>query len=130
MENKPVKILIHGTDASYRVIPDQFNACNQWHKERDFPLSRRGFYIGYHRLYTGGKRYICRDFDEVGAHCNTQLNGLSLNYQSIGLAVGFDGDIEQMPAMEYALLQKDIWEIQDKFGITDENVHFHRYFTS
>ena len=126
--NTPKFLIIHCTDYSYTKMYDQYVACNGWHKDRDFPISSKGLYIGYHDLYTGGKHYVCREDNEVGAHCNQKDNGVSLNFQSKGHCVGFDGDIEEMPAMEYALLQKQIWADQDTYKIPNENVRFHRYW--
>jgi len=129
-KNKPKYILVHCTDCSYKTIPDQFNACNGWHKDRDFPKSSGGLYIGYHRLITGEKNYLCREDDEVGAHCNQKQDGVSMNFQSLGVCVGFDGDIEYPTTMQYALLQKQIWDWQDKYGIPDSHVRFHRYYST
>lgn len=126
--NVPKFVVIHTTDYSYRLLSDQFLACNGWHKDRDFPLSSLNYYIGYHRLITGDKNYQARFDTEIGAHCNQQENGLSVNFQSLGIAVGFDGDIEQMTGIQYDLLQKQVWEWQDQYLIPNENVRFHRYW--
>lgn len=128
--NNPKFILLHTTDYPRSKMPDQFLACNSWHKDRDFPLSTLGYYIGYHRLITGGKNYQARLDNEVGAHCNQHSNGLSLNFQSLGVCVGFDGDIEPLTATEYALLQKQVWEWQDQYKIPNERVKFHRFYAT
>lgn len=127
--NTPKYLIIHTTDYPYSKMQDQFKACDGWHKERQFPKSSKGLYIGYHYLFTGGREYICREDSEEGAHCNTQVNGQSMNFQSIGLAVGFDGDIEYMPPVEYTLLQKRVWALQDKYKIPNDRVKYHRDFT-
>ncbi len=127
-KNTPKYILIHCTDHPRSKIFDQFVSCNQWHKDRGFPISSKGLYIGYHRLITGDKNYECRADTDEGAHCNQQVNGVLLNVHSLGVCIGFDGDVEEMTAMEYALLQKQIFEWQDKYKITDDNVRFHRDF--
>lgn len=130
MTNTVKWLLIHGTDYSYRALYDQRTACEGWHKDRDFPISSLGSQIGYHHLFTGGKAYRCKADTDQGAHCNTVVNGISLNFQSLGYAVGFDGDIELMPAIEYGLLQRQVWADQDKYGIPNNRVLFHRDFTS
>ena len=129
MKNLPKFILIHGTDYAKSVLSDQFIACNGWHKDRGFPVSSFGYFIGYHRLITGRKNYQARLDEDEGAHCNQQVNGLSLNFQSLGVCVGGDFDIEQMDVLEYALLQKQVWEWQDQYSITNEYVKHHRFFT-
>lgn len=127
--NTPKWILIHCTDYPRRVMPDQFAACNGWHKNRDFPVSSLGLYIGYHRLITGGKNYQCREDNEVGAHCNQHSEGKSLNFQSLGVCIGFDGDDELVTDIEYNLLQKQVWDWQEQYKIPNERVVFHRYFS-
>lgn len=126
--NTPRYILIHCTDYSYRKMKDQFLACNNWHRDRQFPVSSKGLFIGYHRLITGGKNYECRLDTDEGAHCNQRINGVSLNFQSLGVCLGFDGDIELPIPEEYSLLQKQVWEWQDKYKIPNDKVVFHRYF--
>lgn len=129
-KNKPNAILIHCTDVSYRAIPDQFHPCNGWHKDRTFPMSSLGFYIGYHRIITGDRNYQARLDTDEGAHCNQKENGVSMNFQSLGVCIGFDGDIEMPTTMQYALLQKQVWEWQDQYGIPNERVKFHRDYAT
>jgi hypothetical protein len=130
MKNNPTSIVIHTTDYSYRLLNDQFVACNGWHRDRQFPVSSLGCFIGYHRLITGGVNYKCRLETDEGAHCNQKVNGLSMNFQSLGVCVGFDGDIEMVRPEEYVLLQKQVWDWQDFYKIPDEKVFFHRHFAT
>jgi hypothetical protein len=129
--NNPKYIIIHGSDVSYRNNFDQFKAINAYHRDTmGFPQSSFGYFVGYQRLITGDKNYQCRIDTEEGAHCNAKQDGISLNFQSLGICVGFDGDIEMPTAMQYALLQRQVWEWQDQWKIPNENVRFHRYYTS
>ena len=129
MINIPRKIIIHCTDYSYRLMDDQFKACEGWHKDRDFPLSSLGYHIGYHRLITGDKNYQARVDGEEGAHCNQIENGISMNFQSLGVCVGFDGDVEFPTPLQYQLLQEQVWKWQNQYSISNENVVFHRYYS-
>lgn len=129
--NTPKYILIHCSDDSYRNCFDQLIKIDNYHKERGFPKSSFLFYVGYHYLITGEKEYQCRADTDIGAHCNQHQDGLSMNFQSIGVCVGFDGDIEYPTPIQYGLLQKRIWALQDKYNIPNERVKFHRdYATS
>lgn len=128
--NNPKYIIIHCTAYSYRTLFDQFVACNGWHKDRQFPLSSLGLYIGYQRLITGDKNYQCRLDTDEGAHCNQQIGGISMNFQSLGVCLGFDGDIEFPTANQYILLQKQVWDWQDKYNIPNTNIFFHRHFAT
>ena len=143
MKNNQKYLVMHCSDISRTVLFDQLNSTNNYHKERGFPLSSLNYYVGYHYLYTNDKEYQCRKDDEEGAHCNQGYDGktvyapgtydhdkiTSMNFQSIGLCLGIDGDIEYPSSMQYALLQKRVWALQDKYNIPDENVFFHRFFT-
>ncbi len=109
-------------------MADQFVACNGWHRDRAFPVSSLGLFIGYHRLITGGVNYKCRLETDEGSHCNQKEDGVSMNFQSLGVCVGFDGDVEFPTTADYALLQKQIWEWQDFYKIPNDRVRFHRYY--
>lgn len=128
--NNPKYIILHTTDYPRSKLYNQLLACDGWHKDREFPKSSLGYYIGYHRLITGEQNYQTRFDNEEGAHCNQRINGVSLNFQSLGVCVGFDGDIENLTSTEYALLQKQVWSWQDTYNISNENVKFHRFFAT
>lgn len=131
MQNNPKKIIVHCSDVSYRVQPDQFNSINSYHRDvREFPKSSLGFFVGYHYLYTGGKEYVCKLETDIGAHCNQQVDGKSLNYQSIGLCLGFDGDIEYPPAKEEELLKKRLLDLMKRYNIKRKDVEFHRAYAT
>lgn len=126
-QNVPKYYVFHCSDVSYTLNKNQFKSINDYHRDvRGFPKSSLGFYVGYHDLFTGGVYYKCKEEWEVGAHCNQGYDGvkvyppgtegkLSMNYQSLGGCIAFDGDIEQSPLIEQGLLQKRAWEIQEKY---------------
>lgn len=130
MKNQPKYILVHGSDASYRSIPDQMRAIDVWHAARDFPISDTGHSAGYHSICTGGVNYRPRRDDEEGAHCNQKEGGISLNFQSLGVCIGFAGDIEMPLPMDYINAQEQVWAWQDKYKIPNERVRFHRYYAN
>lgn len=128
--NNPKYLILHCSDDSYTNCFDQLTKIDRYHKERGFPQSSLGFFVGYHYLITGDKEYQCRADTDEGAHCNQQLNGLSMNFQSIGICWGGDGDIQYPTPIQYGLLQKRVWALQDKYHIPNENVRFHREFAT
>lgn len=131
MNNTPQWIIIHCSDVSYTKISDQFVSINAYHRDdREFPVSSLGLYVGYHRLITGGKNYKCREDWEVGAHCNQKLDGKSMNTQSLGICVGFDGDIEYLKQNEYDLLKAQVNEWQNKYAISNDRVVYHHHFAT
>lgn len=135
-------IVIHDSAVSEKKIFDQFESINAYHRDiRGFPVSSLGIYVGYHALVTGGKNYLCRVDDEIGSHCNQEFDGvniypvntgkaLSMNIQSLGVCVGMDGDHEVPTSEHYQLLQKQVWDWQDKYQISNDKVFFHRKFNT
>lgn len=124
----PKYILVHCTDLSYRVLKNQFNHVNNYHKSLDFPISQLGYYVGYHSLITDGRLYKSRLDLEEGAHCNNVVDGQSMNFQSLGVCLAIDGDIEMPTVEDTGLLIKQIKEWQGKYNIPNDRVMFHRDF--
>lgn len=127
-KNNPRWIILHCTDYSYRLMKDQFLACNGWHRDRDFSVSSLGYYVGYQRLITGGKNNQARLDTDEGCHTNQVVDGVSMNIQSLAVCVGFDGDLEFPLPEDYALLQKQVWDWMDQYMIPPSKIKFHRHF--
>lgn len=131
MKNDPKFIVIHCTDVSWRTLRDQFKSVNEYHRvDREFPVSSLGYYVGYQRLITGGRNYQARLDTDEGAHTNQVINGVSMNRQSLGICVGFDGDIELPHPGDYELLREQVRAWQGQYGIPNDRVYFHRRFAT
>jgi hypothetical protein len=90
-----------------------------------------GYYVGYHVLITGGKAVKCKEDFEEGAHTNQQVNGISMNFQSLAVCMGFDGDVEMPDPYMVQLMWDQVYAWQKKYNIPNEDVKFHRdYATS
>lgn len=127
--NNPKYCIVHCSDVSQKEIFDQYKSINAYHRdERGFPQSTLGDWIGYHYLITGETMYKCKEDFEVGAHCNFVVDGVSMNYQSIGVCIGFDGDIELPIKPHLDLFKSLIEKIMKKYDIPIERVVFHRDF--
>jgi hypothetical protein len=130
-DNKPNWILFH-CSAANSAMADQFDMINQSHKDRGFDQSSLGYHVGYQRLITGGKNYKAREDTEHGDHCNNPApgvsDGLSMNFHSLGVCVGFDGDNEDVPAWAVPLLKSQIQTWMAQYNIPIERVMFHRDF--
>ena len=127
--NTPKYIIVHCSDVSYKTSKDQLSSINQYHRDvREFPVSSLGMYVGYHRLITGGRNVQCRLDSDEGAHCNQKLDGLTMNLQSLGVCIAFDGDVEYPSQNDAVLLRDQIWQWQDMYSIPNKNVLFHRDF--
>lgn len=128
--NKPKFIVVHCSDIKESALYDQFTVINNYHRDgRGFPVSSLASFVGYHSLITGGKNYKCRLDSDVGAHCRELENGIGMNFQSLGVCVGFDGDVEYPNKTHIELLRQQIKDWQKKHNIPDENIRFHREFS-
>ena len=132
-DNKPNWILFHCSAANSSFY-DQFTMINQSHQARGFDLSSLGYYVGYQRLITGGKNYQARQDLEHGDHCNNPtpvyVDGNSMNFNSLGVCVGFDGDNEDVPAWAVPLLKEQIQTWMKEYNIPIERVQFHRDYNT
>lgn len=80
MQNSPAKIIVHHSATD--IPTPQFNAINKWHRDRAFPKSRLGFFVGYHFVIEkDGTVVQAREGDEEGAHTVGQ------NFSSIGICL-------------------------------------------
>lgn len=130
MKNIPKEIVLHCTDVSKRDVKDQFASVNAYHRGQGYLRSTLGIFVGYHRLITGGKNYKCKEDWEEGCHCKElYADGSSMNIRSLGICVGFDGDIELVDPEEYRLLQKQVWDWQDQYLISSDGVKFHNFYS-
>lgn len=125
--NTPKYILFHSTDEP-STLGDQLKSVNEYHKSQDFPISSLGYHVGYHVLITAGKKYICRADTDDGAHCNNVIDGQSMNFQSLAVCWGGDGDIEYPDFMSKALIKVQIKDWMRQHNIPIERVLYHRDF--
>ncbi len=131
--NNPKYILVHCSAVSRKKAPTQFWAINRYHGvERGFPMSSMGYFGGYHFFYepNGTELRYKRDW-EVGAHCNSKVNGVSMNFQSISLCWGGDGDNETPTPKQTENMRIRIKKLVEKYNIPLTNIYVgpHRLWT-
>ena len=128
-QNNPLYIIVHCSDVP-KSNKQQFWSINRYHKSLGFPVSTLGHHGGYQILVNGGKEYRYREDYEIGAHCNTPVNGTSMNLQSLGLCWGGDGDIEFPDDKDVELMRARIQKWQAKYNIPSERVFIepHRHW--
>lgn len=130
MKNTPTYIIVHTSDVLESRLYNQFSSINNYHRDiRFFTVSSLGYHTGYHYLITGGKKYQCRLDTDEGSHCNDKVNGTSMNFQSIGICWGGDGDLELPSTQNRILLAECIKEKMKQYNIPRDRVKFHRDFT-
>lgn len=88
MEIKPNRIIWHHSATISQG--HQFKAINLNHRQRNFPISSLGFFVGYHYLIeVDGTIQKAREETEIGAHDQGE------NYGSIGICLAGNFNIEQ-----------------------------------
>lgn len=86
MKNNPTEIVVHH---SVETGPGpQFDVINALHRERDFPRSAAGYYVGYHYVIEqDGTVRQARELHEEGAHA------VGRNRTSVGICLVGNFDI-------------------------------------
>lgn len=121
IENTPNKIIVHHSAAS--EPSPQFEAINMWHKERNFPLSRLGFYVGYHYVIEkNGDIRQARLDQEIGAHT------IGENKTSIGICLVGDFDKEKPTQAQSITLGKLLVILCNTYKIATNDIYPHRAF--
>ena len=119
--NKPTRIFVHTTAASYQKIPRQFMAVNRWHKER-FGTSCRSslaYYGGYHTLIepNGWEGRYREDWENACAV-------VGWNESALHVALTFDGDIEVPTLKQQKKLVERILKWSKKYNIKTTDIEF------
>jgi hypothetical protein len=124
---KPEYIIVHHTAVSREKNAHQLNATNNSHRDRGFPRSSTGFWIGYHYLIEpNGALYHPREDSEVGAHCKEE----SMNYKSLGVSLTGDFDNEMPTDKQLSTLATLLTALRIKYHISRSHVKFHRDYAS
>lgn len=119
MSNTPRNIIVHHS-AAKNPTP-QLDAINQWHKDRDFPLSQLGFYVGYHWVIEKSGEAVRTRFDtEIGAHTVGQ------NDQSIGICLAGNFDEESPTEAQTRALGTLLSHYCDILRLDEHNIFPHR----
>ena len=99
----------HSADSSTK---SQFLKIDGVHKNRKFPKSLLGFYVGYHFVIDpDGKRWQSRQTSEVGAHSSQACDGGACNVAAVGICLAGDftkTDPTEEQKVSLHLLWKDL----------------------
>jgi len=128
MDNKVQWIICHHSVTPKSIDNNKSElSFNNNHKARNFPKSKAGWYIGYHKIiFDNGEVRTYREDNEVGAHCKE----LSINFKSLGICLEGDFDKEEPSLAQKKALLQLITEYQEKYKIPDSNVRPHRFFAT
>lgn len=125
---KPTYIIVHhsgGTDANHNEDTSNQTVIqiNAWHKERGFPLSSLGYYVGYqYVIEKDGTTIQCRKDDEIGAHT------VGMNDRSIGICLVGNFDLTLPTESQKTALTALLKEKMAQWSILSDNIVPHRHF--
>ena len=123
MINKPEKIIVH--HSAFLQDREQLAQINQWHKEREFPQSRSGYYVGYHYLISrGGIVTRTKDDDEEGAHTRGE------NFSSLGVCMEGHFNQQTPTAIQEQILGKLLVELCEVHRLPYIAIYPHRRFSN
>lgn len=119
MKNKPAEIIVHH---SAETAPHpQFDAIDAMHKERGFPRSASGHFVGYHYVIErDGTVRAARGHQEEGAHARGR------NAASIGICLVGNFDLDLPTSAQSASLGSLLVRVAGQYGISEENIVPHR----
>ena len=125
---KPTHIVIHHTvTPQTQELSKAALSINASHKQRGFPKSSLGFYIGYHYLIAYDGNYAqYRRTDEVGSHCSAQ----NMNSKSIGVSLLGNFQNDKLEGKQLESLVKLLKVLVETNKIPRENLGYHRMYGS
>ncbi len=104
-------LVVHHTAVSRNKNPDQFNATNIYHRDKNWgtvlnpakaPISKLGYYVQYHyEISAAGKVRQARMEDEIGWHVG------NFNDRALGICLDLNGDVE-LPTPEQTGALKEL----------------------
>lgn len=97
----PKRIIWH--HSAYQSDEHQAAKIDQWHKDRGFPISSLGYYIGYHYIIEkDGSVFKAREENEIGAHDQGE------NIDSLGICLAGDFN-KEMPTVAQTNAFRTLW---------------------
>lgn len=128
-------IVEHHSDYPHDGTP-QLMKVNKWHRDRGFPLSKLGFYVGYHFfIEESGTITQTRDLNEVGAHavncghaCKADVSGFEYsqaNWRTIGICLAGDFTKHEPTEKQIVALHTLIIDLQWNYGIPNTKIYLH-----
>ena len=114
-------IFIHHSSVSYKDNPDQFNAINEYHKQKWNMISSLGFYGGYN--YHISSNGSVRKYRKVGEETIAQVG---YNFDGISICLDGNFDVEYPTQNQKDALGNLLVELVEEYGISPNNIKPHR----
>lgn len=115
-------IVVHHSATSMLDWHKAAESINRSHKQRGFPRSVTGYYIGYHALIDpDGYILTTKKDDEVGAHAGVG----DWNMKSLGVCLVGNFDEQEPTVKQLHSLAAYIDKKTKAFNIPRSNIHYH-----
>jgi hypothetical protein len=119
VENKPTKIIWH--HSAVNSTGNQLKGINNYHRQKGFPKSKLGYYVGYHYLIEySGKVIQTREENEPGFHTRGQ------NQNSIGICMSGNFSLFMPSREQEQNIGRLITQIMERWNIPAEKIQPHR----
>lgn len=116
----PTRIIWH--HSGDKSLAPQLGKINAYHKTRNFPISRLGFYVGYHWLIEqDGTIAQTRNEDEIGAHDQGE------NTNSIGICLAGNFNLALPSEAQTKSASLLLGEIRHRWKIPLTRIEPHRW---
>ncbi len=123
MDYVPKYILVHHS-AAQSPVP-QFDAINEWHKERDFAKSLLGYYVGYHRVIEqDGTVKVAR------ADLERDCDALGHNFDSLSVCLVGNFDENEPTSAQIVSLGRTLDDWCKRWSINYDQIFPHRHFAN
>src|SRR3990172_5585328 len=117
----PKQIIVHHDGVS-RKGPS-FAVVDAFHKEKHFPISKLGFFVGYHYwIERDGQVIQARHEDELGAHTQGQ------NYTGLGVGLAGNFDKEKPTQAQIDALGQLLSDLCNRHAIPYTKIVPHRAY--
>jgi hypothetical protein len=114
-------IFIHHSAVSRKDNPDQFEAINNYHKEKWNMISSLGYYGGYN--YHISSNGSVRKYRKVGEETIAQVG---YNFDGISICLDGNFDVEYPTQNQKDALGNLLVELVEEYGISPNNIKPHR----
>lgn len=116
----PQRIIWH--HSADQTDKNQFNKINEYHRQRGFPISRLGYYVGYHYLVEpNGDIIKAREETEIGAHDQGE------NVNSLGICLAGNFSLRYPSEAQVASAALLIKQIRTRWPIPVTRIEPHRW---
>lgn len=119
---QPTHIIVH-----HSVTPQNWGRTqtvhniSEGHRNRGFPRSSSGLWVGYHKVIGHDWEYQTRPWTEQGAHA-----GSYWNVRAIGVCLAGNFETDQLIPKQKRYLSETLQYLSDKFHIPKQNILRHQ----